>query len=70
MLVEDLPIEVETGESDYIGTAVSDIKIFGKVVVVTGIDEMESIKEHILRGVSKDLHDKITFHTIDFYLIE
>lgn len=70
VLAGDLPIEVETGESDYIGNVIGNLKLFPKVVVVTGIDEIEKIKEGILRGVSEDLHDKITFHTIDFYLVD
>jgi len=65
-----IPIEVETGQSDYVEKLEFNLRIFQMVVIVTPIDQ--KIKEKIERNILKELEEnkrkRVIFHSIDYYV--
>lgn len=64
-----IPIEVETGQSNYLETVEFNLAVFGVVMVVTPAEEKtkETIERNILRNLEENNRKRVIFRTITFY---
>ncbi len=64
-----IPIEVETGQSNYLKTVEFNLAVFGIVMVVTPADEKtkEIIERNILRNLEENNRRRVIFRSITFY---
>lgn len=64
-----IPIEVETGQSNYLKTVEFNLAVFGVVMVVTPAEEKtkETIERNILRNLEENNRKRVIFRTITFY---
>ena len=66
----DIAVEVETGNSDFVGNVKKILRgNFEKIIVVSPVerDVRTCIQERILKGISKEDEKKITFRPISYY---
>ena len=66
---EAIPIEVETGQSNYSENVAFNLRIFGKVIIVTPADERTKkiIEGNILRNLKEGERKRVAVRPISFY---